>query len=467
MGTFSKSLFANVFNVTISTLTGLLIPKLMGATQYGYWQLYVLYVTYVPYFHFGWVDGIYLREGGIDYNDLDKPKLHTQFWMYCIFDLAVSLGILSLGFAFVGGERHIMMLAALDGIILLPRLFFQYLLQATGRVEVYAHNLVLERILCAITQILFLVLGFRSYGAMILSDLFAKVVTLVCILVNCKDIIHVQGCRMHDALRETREDFRVGIKLTFATVSGMLLIGIIQFMIERQWSIEIFGMVSFALVCFQGILSFINQVSVVLFPLLKTSEPGHYPLVFRQTGCYITSLCTFALMAFFPISLLLGSLVPEYSMGIMFLGMLMPMILFEGRNTLLLNTFLKTLRKEKVLLVVNIIMLCLTVMVSYLFVFLLKDLKLVMLGILFLLALRCLLADIMVHTYLGLKDYREFGLSLVTTMVFLCSCCVLTDGKGIVLYACYFLAYYAIRRKDYREAYAFLHGNGKEKPPQD
>ena len=108
MGTFSKSLFANVFNVTISTLTGLLIPKLMGATQYGYWQLYVLYVTYVPYFHFGWVDGIYLREGGIDYNDLDKPKLHTQFWMYCIFDLAVSLGILSLGFAFVGGERHIM-----------------------------------------------------------------------------------------------------------------------------------------------------------------------------------------------------------------------------------------------------------------------------------------------------------------------------------------------------------------------
>jgi hypothetical protein len=70
-------------------------------------------------------------------------------------------------------------------------------------------------------------------------------------------------------------------------------------------------------------------------------------------------------------------MLPEYQTGILFLGIIVPMILFEGRNTLLLYTLLKTLRRETDMLVINIIMALAAVGLTYLSVFALHDLTLV------------------------------------------------------------------------------------------
>ena len=48
------------------------MSKLIGVEKYGYWQLYLFYTSYVGFFQLGWNDGIYLRYGGEDYNNLDK-----------------------------------------------------------------------------------------------------------------------------------------------------------------------------------------------------------------------------------------------------------------------------------------------------------------------------------------------------------------------------------------------------------
>jgi O-antigen/teichoic acid export membrane protein len=457
MGKFSASLFANIFNVSISTLTGLLIPKLMGATQYGYWQLYVLYITYIPYFHFGWVDGMYLREGGLPYDQLDKRGLSAQFRLYWLFDVLVAVGILALGYAFSGGERHVMRFAAIAAVILLPRLFFQYLLQASGRVKEYADNLVWERIICAVLQVIALSTGHRGYTAMIASDLVAKSVTLILILVTCKDIAFGTPGPTKKALAETGEDFRAGSKLTFSTISGMLLIGLLQFMVEIKWSIEVFGMVSFALVCVQGILAFLAQISVVLFPILKASDPDRYPLVFHRTGCYITSLCTFLLVLFFPLEVILQWMLPEYHTGILFLGIIVPMILFEGRNTLLLYTLLKTLRRETDMLVINIIMALAAVGLTYLSVFALHDLTLVVFSTLALLTLRCLLSDLYVQKRLSITAPGEMLCSLLTAAVFLVSCLVIKGWMGMAVYTGYAAGYGLLRKNAYHKARLFFH----------
>ena len=76
---FLYSLGTNALSFLISALTTFVVPKLLGATNYGYWQLYLFYVSYIGIFHFGWNDGIYLRYGGSNYNDLDKDSLYEQF----------------------------------------------------------------------------------------------------------------------------------------------------------------------------------------------------------------------------------------------------------------------------------------------------------------------------------------------------------------------------------------------------
>ena len=63
---------ANIFTMLISVVMTLILPKFLGVTDYSYFQLYIFFISYVGFFHFGWIDGIYLKIGGMEYENLNK-----------------------------------------------------------------------------------------------------------------------------------------------------------------------------------------------------------------------------------------------------------------------------------------------------------------------------------------------------------------------------------------------------------
>lgn len=87
----SYTLSSNLLTFMVSVIVTLLLPKVLGITSYSYYQLYLFYVSYVGFLHFGWCDGIYLRYGGYDYNQLDKPTFRGQFYSFLFFQIIMSL----------------------------------------------------------------------------------------------------------------------------------------------------------------------------------------------------------------------------------------------------------------------------------------------------------------------------------------------------------------------------------------
>ena len=61
---FSYALTSNVVSFVINALILLVVPKVIGVSEYGYFQYYTLLTTYLFVLHFGWIDGIFLRYGG-------------------------------------------------------------------------------------------------------------------------------------------------------------------------------------------------------------------------------------------------------------------------------------------------------------------------------------------------------------------------------------------------------------------
>lgn len=49
---------ANLLSLFVSILTTLVVPKFFGddVGQYGYLQIYMFYLGYIGFFHFGWCD---------------------------------------------------------------------------------------------------------------------------------------------------------------------------------------------------------------------------------------------------------------------------------------------------------------------------------------------------------------------------------------------------------------------------
>jgi len=90
----SISFIANLVTIIVSFIVTLFLPKIISVEQYGYWQVYLFYSTYVGILHLGLNDGIYLRYGGEEYNDLNFKLFYGEFKILFNFELIAMLIII-------------------------------------------------------------------------------------------------------------------------------------------------------------------------------------------------------------------------------------------------------------------------------------------------------------------------------------------------------------------------------------
>ena len=58
------TILAQVIVFILGLVKSVIFPKYMTVSSFGYWQIYVLYSTYIGLSYLGFNDGIYLLYGG-------------------------------------------------------------------------------------------------------------------------------------------------------------------------------------------------------------------------------------------------------------------------------------------------------------------------------------------------------------------------------------------------------------------
>ena len=111
---FSYAFAAQGVALAVGCITNLILPRVLGAEDFSWWQLFTFYATYIPCLALGINDGVYLRYGGKDKSQLDPAALRSQFWVGAAFQLvlAAALGAL-LGLAVTDPQRRAVLLGAL------------------------------------------------------------------------------------------------------------------------------------------------------------------------------------------------------------------------------------------------------------------------------------------------------------------------------------------------------------------
>ena len=249
------------------------------------------------------------------------------------------------------------------------------------------------------------------------------------------------------------EDFYRGFKVTFATISGMLLLGIVQFSIEYTWPIETFGMVSFALVALICTVQFLNQFSVVLYPLVVQSPHGMYGKLAHNSGLSTMKITALVGLFYFPLEALMQWFLPEYHQAIWYISCLLPVIFFESRTTPVLNTFLKASHQESKLLSINVVMMVVSGWTTILTVLVRHDLTMVIFSIVFLLGIRMLLTEYMVWKHVRIINISDLCWLLVLAAASLVGYAVIDGLEGWLLYVAVFLAFVLANRKDLKQAH--------------
>ncbi|MCD4961904.1 lipopolysaccharide biosynthesis protein [Enterococcus casseliflavus] len=386
---------ANLVTLVISIVLNLLVPKSIGIREFSYWQLYIFYTSYVGFLQFGWIDGIYLRIGGENYDDIDKYKYGSQFWYILVSQILLS-GILICFFYFNIDDFNkylVIVLTLIGSVIVISKSYIQYILQSTNRIKEYAKISREDRYYYIIFVLIYLSLGFRSFIGLIVLDIAAKtIITLVGIWI-LRDKLFVKILPIEKIVSEIKENIRSGLNLMLGNIANLLIIGITRILIEQQWDIETFGKVSLTISISNMLLIFFNAVGVVIFPLISRINNLNISLLFQNIRNIFIPISFSTLLIYFPLKIILEHWLPQYHESILYMGILFPLIIYEGRMSFLVLPFLKAKRKEKTILFVNLITLILSIVISLITIFLFKSITFTLISIVFNTALRTFLSE--------------------------------------------------------------------------
>lgn len=357
--------------------------------------------------------------------------------------VAISIVIISNRILLNNERFFIVQMTIICMIIVNSRLMLLYILQSTNRIKEYSVIITLDRVLYLGLLIVFLGFGIREFKFMIFSDLVAKFIALIFSAYYCKEIVYRRFSDFSFQIKETMVNICVGAKLMLSNIASLLIIGTVRFGIERSWDVTTFGKISLTLSISNLLMIFINALGMILFPVLRRIEETKIPRVYVTMRNLFSIIILGLLVAYYPLKIILSSWLPNYADSLIYMAILFPMIMFEGKMSFLINTYLRTLRLENLILKINIVALIVSVLCTLISSLMFKSLDLAVLSIIIVLGFRSVLAEILLSKTLKVSFLRDVILELTVIVSFILSAWFINSWLSfllqILLYGCYIL----------------------------
>lgn len=447
---------ANIISFLISALITFIVPKFLSVESYSYFQLYLFYLNYIGFCCIGWIDGIVLRYGGKYYNDLDKGVFGGQFRLYSLLEICIGISIIIGVLIIQPSDQYAANVYIMLGIaIILAQVnaFFRYILQAVNDINKYALNIILEKIVYVIFVSVFLLLKQKEFIYLIYADLLGKAIALLHMCITNREIIFAKAAKISTVFSEAKINVSTGIKLLAANGSSLLIIGIVRYAIQLNWSVETFGRVSLSLSVSNMFMLFVQAIGVSLFPMLRRIKGDllnklyvviRHTLMFPMLGL---------LIFYYPAYLILSYWLPDYAESLHYMALMFPICIFESKMQLLIEPYLKSLRREKDLLLKNLSAVGLSLFISVVTIGIFNSLNLAVLSIVIILAYRCVVTELVVERSINIKIRKDILGELVLVFLFIIFNWSIGGVRGSILYAVAYVGYIILNRNVIKETY--------------
>lgn len=454
----SYSIVANLVSLLVSAFMVILVPKFMTVEDYGIWQLFLFYYSYLGFFHFGWVDGIYLRYAGRQFSELEPRAFSGQLYTLFIFQCFISFIITFFAGYFVGDP--IKRLALYCVSIILPFVNFNntcsQIMQFTNRIRDYAKLLLIERLLVLSGVILVVYLGRGNFKNLFIVKTVSLFAVFLLGVKLCQSLLKFHFPSVKSIFLEIYENVSVGSKLMFANIASMLLIGIVRYGISLEWDVATFGRLSLTLNLSNFLLVFITAISIALFPAIKSVEFERLPSLYKKMRNIITSSLIIFMLSYYPLKCILSWWLPRYADSLVYMSVFFPICLFESKIHLLVNTYLKSMRKEILILKINGMAVVVSILMTLLSVKIFRNLNLAIFTIVFLYAFRCSLAEYFIQKLLQISLRKEMLEELFVVAAFMISGWLLDNWLSTLVYLAVLLLYFVLNEDKLQSYLCFI-----------
>jgi len=352
-GAFSAILATGISQL-LSGLEALLLPLYLTQEAYGWWHTYLLYAGFAGILHFGWVDGHYLRIGGRKLESLDSHEESGQLLLLAIFELLLCGLFLLVSHRFLRGTgRMVSATICISALLSCLRDYILYTYQATGCIRRYSILILLEKLLSSFLLTILLLMGQRDIAILLISDLAARLLTLLSAIVLSCGVFSSKPFLSADSIMLVKEHISNGFTLLLATLMSMLTLSAVRFILQWRWGIVKYGQASLCLSLAALLLKLVSAGAVVIFPALRRMPPEKRASYYQPGALLSLALISLVLILYRPAELLLSRFLPDYAESFRCAVFLLGGIGFGCRSSLLITPGMNALNQQKKLFFCN------------------------------------------------------------------------------------------------------------------
>ena len=148
---------------------------------------------------------------------------------------------------------------------------------------------------------------------------------------------------------------------------------------------------------------------------------------------------------------------PDFSDALLYLGIAMPICVFDGKFNLLCSTYLKVLRDERYLLLLNVAAMVVGIALSLIAVHVFKSIIFVAMGVVASIVFRSVSAELfLARRRLGLRVGRYLASEVCLAIVFITIQLLNIEAMGLPLVWCAYLLYLFFNRGCLRDVFRLM-----------
>ena len=295
---------ANFLSMLSSIIIGFVVPVVLSLDSYAYLKTYTFYLSYIGLLHFGFIDGMYIKYGGKEIENLNRGELKLEHKVFIIIQIIVTVFFIGLA---VINEDIILFLFALSIIPINTVAFYKLFYQSVGEFKKYANISYVYTLIYLITNLLLTVV-FRSkdYILYCMTSILANGV--VFLYLEYKFIREFKKIKLkYD--RNVWNNIKVGFFILLGNLSVVMFYAIDRWFIKLFYNLNDFAYYSFAISMLNIINLLVSAISVTFYNYLAKDENEEMIKKFKR---YFIILGTFSSFGYFVLAGIIGIILKKY-----------------------------------------------------------------------------------------------------------------------------------------------------------
>ena len=345
-----------VVDFVASVAMSLVLPAFVSLETYATLRVYLLYVSFVSVLNFGFNDGVYVKYGAFDYDNLPKQLINALIRHVALQGILFGTIVTFAGlFGVPDIDAIVAVFLGINTLVLNLNGLFVFINQFTRRFSTNLVNNLLAKA-AQVTLVLIVIVAKLDNPYFIIAAISASNVICLCLnAVNNRELIQAGLPDRESAKSALVMCYKSGVAIMVGYYASQLILSIGQFAASAACSAETFAFFSFAFSIMNFLNVFINSVSAWLYPSLKRLARS---TTFGRVACTINTACSCGVVALLECGFILVAFVSlaisRYEGSIEYFFILFPSVAFSGVIKMVFGNMYKVCERERQYMTLNV-----------------------------------------------------------------------------------------------------------------